>query len=494
MVCDGLDGRIARWTNTQSEFGKEYDSLSDMVAFGVAPGVVAYQWGVVRIAEYGAVWGRLGWLATFFYAACAAFRLARFNARAATRRQALFRGAAEPVRRRVARRLRLDAERPAARGPARAGARLRRRVGRRRPDDQPVSLHQRQGLQPGTSASRSHSWCWCRSASSLVGLEPARDVVRPVRPVRAVGAAARGPGTGSSSRRGATQRRLAERAGSGRRLWPARQAAYLEALGVDVYVRRGAGRAATQPAAPSRRPAPADDAPAAARGDPAARSTAATRRDRVDARLGALRATVAACERCELHATRTQTVFGVGDRKARWMFIGEAPGAEEDRQGEPFVGRAGQLLTSMLKALGPAREEVYIANVLKCRPPGNRDPRPEEARSCRGYLERQIELVDPTVIVAVGRIAAQNLLETDAPLARLRGSVHDSAQGGGRWSSLSPGLPAAQPGRETQGLARSAVRERRCSSDCSVASRCCRERRRLRTRRGATSGWSSSAR
>jgi uracil-DNA glycosylase len=138
----------------------------------------------------------------------------------------------------------------------------------------------------------------------------------------------------------------------------------------------------------------------------------------------ALSSMVAACERCQLHATRTQTVFGVGNRSARWMFIGEAPGADEDRQGEPFVGRAGQLLTSMLKALGLPREAVYIANVLKCRPPGNRDPRPEEARSCRGYLERQIELVDPLVIVAVGRIAAQNLLETDTALAKLRGKVH----------------------------------------------------------------------
>ncbi len=138
----------------------------------------------------------------------------------------------------------------------------------------------------------------------------------------------------------------------------------------------------------------------------------------------ALRQTVAACGRCELHSTRTQTVFGVGNRAARWMFIGEAPGADEDRQGEPFVGRAGQLLTSMLKALGLPREDVYIANVLKCRPPGNRDPRPEEARSCRGYLDRQIELVDPALIVAVGRIAAQSLLETDAALSKLRGKVH----------------------------------------------------------------------
>jgi DNA polymerase len=137
-----------------------------------------------------------------------------------------------------------------------------------------------------------------------------------------------------------------------------------------------------------------------------------------------LRAAVAGCTRCALHATRTQAVFGVGDPQAQWMFIGEAPGADEDRQGEPFVGRAGQLLTSMLRALGFRREDVYIANVLKCRPPGNRDPRPEEARECRRYLDRQIELVAPVIIVAVGRIAAQTLLGTDVALGRLRGTVH----------------------------------------------------------------------
>jgi DNA polymerase len=146
-----------------------------------------------------------------------------------------------------------------------------------------------------------------------------------------------------------------------------------------------------------------------------------------------LREMVAACTRCELHATRTQTVFGVGSRVARWMFIGEAPGAEEDKQGEPFVGRAGQLLTSMLKALGFRREDVYIANVLKCRPPGNRDPKPDEARACRGYLERQIELVSPTLIVAVGRIAAQNLLATDTPLGKLREGPRAGARAGRWW-------------------------------------------------------------
>ena len=142
-----------------------------------------------------------------------------------------------------------------------------------------------------------------------------------------------------------------------------------------------------------------------------------------------LKATVAGCRDCKLRAGCTQTVFGVGDEAADWMIVGEAPGAEEDRQGEPFVGRAGQLLTAMIRALGFSREEVYIANVLKCRPSGNRDPKPEEVRACRAYLERQIELVSPTLIVAVGRIAAQTLLETDTPLAKLRGRVHGLGAG-----------------------------------------------------------------
>ncbi|HEX7027274.1 MAG TPA: uracil-DNA glycosylase [Gammaproteobacteria bacterium] len=133
---------------------------------------------------------------------------------------------------------------------------------------------------------------------------------------------------------------------------------------------------------------------------------------------------VAACTRCELHRSRTQTVFGVGNRQAEWLIIGEAPGADEDAQGEPFVGRAGQLLNAMLQAAGKPRETVYIANILKCRPPGNRDPRPEEVAQCRPYLRRQIELLNPKIILAVGRIAAQNLLESEEPISRLRGKTH----------------------------------------------------------------------
>ena len=137
-----------------------------------------------------------------------------------------------------------------------------------------------------------------------------------------------------------------------------------------------------------------------------------------------LRARVAACTRCGLSATRTQTVFGVGNRQAEWLIVGEAPGMEEDRQGEPFVGRAGQLLNSMLRAIGLARSEVYIANVLKCRPPHNRDPAANETAECLPYLERQIALLKPRIMLAVGRIAAQNLLRTDTPLGRLRRQVH----------------------------------------------------------------------
>jgi uracil-DNA glycosylase family 4 len=138
-----------------------------------------------------------------------------------------------------------------------------------------------------------------------------------------------------------------------------------------------------------------------------------------------LRSEVLACTKCPLHTSRTQGVFGVGNREAQWLVVGEAPGAEEDRRGEPFVGRAGHLLDAMLKAIGLSRgRNVYIANVLKSRPPGNRDPKPEEVAACLPYLMRQIELLRPRVMLAVGRIAAQNLLATDAPLGRLRGKVH----------------------------------------------------------------------
>ena len=174
--------------------------------------------------------------------------------------------------------------------------------------------------------------------------------------------------------------------------------AYLEALGIDVWL-------------------PRDQA------DPEPEEhSAQAKSDGLD--WDSLRAAVASCTACALCDSRTQTVFGVGDPDADWMIIGEAPGAEEDRRGEPFVGRAGKLLDEMLRAVGQGRDRAFIANILKCRPPNNRDPKTEESAACRGYLERQIELVQPSIILAVGRIAAQLLLATDAPVGRLRGSVH----------------------------------------------------------------------
>ena len=138
-----------------------------------------------------------------------------------------------------------------------------------------------------------------------------------------------------------------------------------------------------------------------------------------------LRKQVTACTQCALHQNRKQTVFGVGDTSADWMVIGEAPGAEEDRKGEPFVGRAGKLLNAMLLAIGLQRDQVFIANILKCRPPENRDPRAEEVASCQTYLDRQIDLIQPRIILAVGRIAAQNLLKVDTPIGRMRGQVYE---------------------------------------------------------------------
>jgi len=174
--------------------------------------------------------------------------------------------------------------------------------------------------------------------------------------------------------------------------------AYLRAMGIDLWVPR--------------------DAAAAAAADTSLPETP------VSDDWDGLRAAVAACTRCRLHEGRTQTVFGVGSPDADWMIIGEAPGAEEDRRGEPFVGRAGKLLDEMLRAIGQRRDSVFIANILKCRPPNNRDPKPDEAAACRPYLQRQIAMVRPQIILAVGRIAAQQLLGTDDPVGRLRGRVH----------------------------------------------------------------------
>ena len=132
------------------------------------------------------------------------------------------------------------------------------------------------------------------------------------------------------------------------------------------------------------------------------------------------------CRRCKLHTLgRKQIVFGVGNPDADLMFVGEAPGADEDEQGIPFVGRAGQLLTKIIEAIGLSRDDVYIANVIKCRPPQNRNPEPDEVETCEPFLFRQIDVIKPKVIVALGKFGAQTLLKTDAPISRLRGHVHD---------------------------------------------------------------------
>ncbi len=137
-----------------------------------------------------------------------------------------------------------------------------------------------------------------------------------------------------------------------------------------------------------------------------------------------LRARVASCTACDLHATRTHTVFGTGDTSARLMIVGEAPGADEDRQGEPFVGRAGQLLNAMLLAIGLPRDAVYIANILKCRPPGNRNPDAGEMSACQPFLQQQMALINPQVLLAVGGVAAHSLLDTDEAVGRLRNRIH----------------------------------------------------------------------
>lgn len=185
---------------------------------------------------------------------------------------------------------------------------------------------------------------------------------------------------------------------------------YLRKMGVDVWARRHLPQLATLP--PSHAETVATEA-AAVSSSPSA--------DHREQDWEQLKEQVRDCHACKLCERRTQTVFGVGDENADWMIIGEAPGADEDRQGEPFVGRAGQLLTLMLKALGFERKVVYITNVVKCRPPNNRDPAPEEADACEAYLKQQIELVKPGIILVVGRIAAQRLLRTADTVGAMRG-------------------------------------------------------------------------
>lgn len=196
----------------------------------------------------------------------------------------------------------------------------------------------------------------------------------------------------------------------------ARRERYLEEMGLGPVwkLRAGKGGGAGSPAAESE----ASSRPAALGLDD--RSERIMRMDWPE-----LKAAVAGCQACGLHKTRTQTVFGVGDEHADWLLVGEAPGAEEDARGEPFVGQAGRLLDNMLAAIGLRRgDNVYIANVLKCRPPGNRNPEAFEVAQCAPHLLRQLELIRPKLILAMGRFAVQSLLETESSIASLRGRVH----------------------------------------------------------------------
>lgn len=165
--------------------------------------------------------------------------------------------------------------------------------------------------------------------------------------------------------------------------------------------------------------------------------------------LAAIRDRIGDCTRCPLHQLgRRQIVFGVGNPNADLMFVGEAPGADEDVKGEPFVGRAGQLLTKIIEAIGLSRQDVYIANVIKCRPPGNRNPEPVEVQTCRPFLFEQIDAIRPRVIVALGTFAAKTLLDTDAPISRIRGRLHDYRGGARLIPTFHPAFLLRSPDRK----------------------------------------------
>ncbi len=209
--------------------------------------------------------------------------------------------------------------------------------------------------------------------------------------------------------------------------------AYLSEIGYgDVYLRAPAIGEAAAPQArlDPRRPAPAPGLTVPPAPPPAAPPRAAPAADASPdqaarlAELQSLAAAVAGCTRCRLAEGRKSVVFGAGNPQAELMLVGEGPGAEEDRQGLPFVGPAGELLTKIIQAIDMKREDVYIANVVKCRPPGNREPEPDEVQACRGYLEKQIALVRPRILVALGRTAAQTLLGSQSPIGQLRGRWH----------------------------------------------------------------------
>ncbi|WP_456372428.1 uracil-DNA glycosylase [Thiolapillus sp.] len=199
-----------------------------------------------------------------------------------------------------------------------------------------------------------------------------------------------------------------------------RRQQYLNAMGIVPWVRRDPMVAGMQPRLIGEQAPPVETTEAEALLPDRETVVSAT----VPQAWEALRDEVAKCRACELHRSRTHTVFGVGAQNAGLMIIGEAPGAEEDRQGEPFVGRAGRLLDAMLHAIGLGRDQVFIANILKCRPPGNRNPRPDEVAACGHFLEQQLALVQPRLILALGAVAAHNLLHTDDAVGRLRSRVH----------------------------------------------------------------------
>lgn len=236
------------------------------------------------------------------------------------------------------------------------------------------------------------------------------------------------------------------------------QREYLQALGIEVWLPRDhplfaggraeqGGRAAGKPGLvpPQPRPGPAAE--------------------RTPSSWEALQAAVVGCRRCGLHQGRTQTVFGVGKVDADWMLIGEAPGAEEDRRGEPFVGRAGKLLDSMLRAVELSREQVFIANILKCRPPNNRDPKPDEVAACEDYLTQQIRTVQPKLILALGRVAAQNLLKTETPIGKMRGNLY-------RWGD--PAVPVVVTYHPAY-LLRAPREKRKSWQDLQLAMKTCKE-------------------
>jgi DNA polymerase len=197
-----------------------------------------------------------------------------------------------------------------------------------------------------------------------------------------------------------------------------------------TWTRGAAGRFAFAAPSPPAPPSPSPDAsPPATEDAPAVHGDAIRAVDTAPDELDALRAQASVCRRCSLCDTRTTVVFGEGSRRPRLMVVGEAPGADEDRSGRPFVGRAGQLLTRMLAAIGLAREDVYIGNVLKCRPPENRPPRPDEVAACRPFLEEQMRLLSPALVLVLGNLAARAVLGTDAGISRIRGRVTTSPEG-----------------------------------------------------------------